>query len=514
VASKRENKLAETNRKLVQENTLLRQKIDVLLRRMHGTSSEKISPDQLEALEQQELLEDDQPDGPGKPKGDDLNGKEAIAKGEERKPRSKPRIPDHLPVESRDVIQPQEVIDDPEGWRQIGEEISQYLDFEPGHFFKHEIVRPKYVRIDDPEQPPLIASLPSRWTDRCIASPGLLAHIAVSKFVDHLPLFRQEGIFKKRHGIAVPRNTMSRWMEMVSENLRLIYNHMVGELISGDYLQVDETPIKYLEPGRGKAPQGYFWAYSNPKGDVVFDWQTGRNHECLLEMLRDPDRRSGERGFQGTLQCDGYAAYKTVARKISGIHLMGCWAHVRRKFRDALEHSPVEAGKVLREIQHLYRIEKVLREDGAEPSSRKKVRNEQSRPILRELKKALIELRARPSVLPKSSIGKAIDYALGEWEWLETYLEDGRVEIDNNLIENAIRPTALGKKNWMFIGRAETGERSAIIYSVIESCRRRGIDPYAYLKDVLSRMPSATTGEIKHLTPGAWVAAQPLANAA
>ena len=473
---------------------------------MHEKSSEKISPDQMDFLM-------NNLDERGKPEGDAPRKTEEDVAAKAKKPRKvvhKPRIPEHVPIESRQVIEPQEVLEQPDRWRRIGEEVSEYLDYQPGYFFKRQIVRPKYVCICKPDQAPIIAALPNRWTERSIAATGLLAHITTRKYIDHLPLYRQEQIFRTRHGVEIPRNTMARWMENVADSLKLIYLCMAEQLFSGDYLQVDETPIKYLQPGSGKAQQGYFWAYSNPKGDVLFDWQTGRSHQCLLEMLAKPNpEKKGEALifiFQGLLQCDGYSAYKTLANKSTGIDLVGCWAHVRRKFKEAAPDFPRQAGWILRQIQHLYAIERKLREKKASPRLRATKRASESRPILARIKKVLELYKARASILPESSLGKAIAYALGEWKGLDLYIESGHIEIDNNLIENAIRPTAVGKKNWMFVGRAETGERSAIIYSVLESCRRRGIDPYKYLADVLERLPNSTTAEIAKLTPAGWAA--------
>jgi transposase len=509
VSSIREQELEKTVQQLRQENELLRQKLDLILRKQFGPSSEKISGIQLDYLM-------NNLDELGKPKDDGSKKTEeetVVTKTKRpRGQRKKPRIPDHLPVGSREVIKPQDVLDHPEQWRCIGEEVSETLDFQPGHFFKRQIIRPKYVRIGSPDLPPIIAPLPNRWTERCIAAPGLQAHITISKYADHLPLYRQEQIFKIRHGVELPRNTMARWIDYVADSLKLIYLCMAEQLLSGDYLQIDETPIRYLQPGSGKAQQGYFWAYSNPKGDALFDWQTSRGHECLLEMFKDPNQSDESKPpiyiFQGHVQCDGYSAYKTLANKVTGIQLVGCWAHVRRKFNDALTHAPIQASWIIRQIQLLYHIEKKLREQRAGPRLRESVRASQSRPILARIKKAVMLYKARPSILPQSTLGKAVGYALGEWPYLEIYLGEGQVEIDNNLVENAIRPTALGKKNWMFIGRAHTGERSAIIYSLIESCRRRGIDPHEYLTDVLTRIPNSTTKDIKSLTPAGWAAAK------
>ena len=507
MSSSREQQLEEENKRLQQEVKLLKQKIDLLLHRMCGKSSEKA------ALDQEDFLLNNT-DALGKPEGDDSQTtEEPVAKAKKPRKPKRPRLPEHLPVESSEELLPQAVIDDPDQWKRIGEEISEQLDYQPGHFFKRQLIRPKYVHLERRDEAPIIAQLPNRWTDRCIATPSLQAHIAISKYADHLPLYRQEQIFKTRYDVLIPRNTMSRWMDYVSESLKLIYLCMGEQLFAGSYLQVDETPIKYLEPGSGKAQQGYFWAYSNPKGDVLFDWQPGRGHECLLEMLKKPNQSENSKDavlyYQGIIQCDGYSAYGTLARKITGITLAGCWAHVRRKFNDAAKHSPALANWIIKQIQHLYQIEKKLREQKAGPRLRHSVRQSESRPIVARIKKALMIYKARPSILPQSTLGMAVEYALGQWVGLEVYLTDGRVEIDNNLVENAIRPTAIGKKNWLFIGRVDTGERSAIIYSIIESCRRRGIDPHAYLTDVLERIPDAKTSDIKNLPPEAWARSRP-----
>jgi hypothetical protein len=252
-----------------------------------------------------------------------------------------------------------------------------------------------------------------------------------------------------------------------------------------------------LEPGHGRARQGYLWTGSRPGGDVFYRWETSRAAACLENIVPV--------NFQGTLQCDGYAAYRAFANSRSGaIELAGCWAHVRRKFYEALEQSPRTAGWLVRQIQHLYRVEASLRERRAGPRLRHAVRTSQSRPLVERIERALIRLKASGRYLPQSLLGQAMDYALGQWSTLTVYLDDGRVEIDNNLVENAIRPTAIGKKNWLFVGEAQAGERSAIIYTLIESCRRRGLDPYAYLREVLTRLPNMTNWQIPEVTPQAW----------
>jgi hypothetical protein len=247
----------------------------------------------------------------------------------------------------------------------------------------------------------------------------------------------------------------------------------------------------------GRTRQGYLWTGSHPKGDVFFRWETSRATACLDNVV--------PADFTGTLQCDGYAAYRAFANsRGQTIELAGCWAHVRRKFYEAIESSPKTAGWLIRQIQQLYQVESVLREQRAGPQLRTSVRAHQSRPIVERLLRVLAKLKVSGRYLPQSPLGGAIDYTLGLGNTLTVYLADGRVEIDNNLVENAIRPTAIGKKNWLFVGDAQAGERSAIIYTVIESCRRRNLDPYAYLKDVLTRLPRMTNHQIPEVVPAVW----------
>jgi transposase len=485
----REQELLQAVNELRRENTLLRQKIDLLVKRVFGSSSEQLNKNQLELLMQL-------------PESSTV---EAIvaAPEKERAERSRKerttRLPVNLPV-VEEVIDPEPVKSQPEQWRCIGQEISEQLDYEPGRFLRRRVVRRKYVHKTNPDFAPIIAALPERLLDRSVPAPGLLAHILVGKYCDHLPLYRQEQIYRQRHGVHLPRQSLTRWVELASEWLKPIYEQIRTGVMGGGYVQVDETPVEYLAPGNGKTRQGYLWTCSRPGGDVFYRWETSRAAVCLDNLIPVD--------FNGTVQCDGYSAYRAFAQTRSGvIELAGCWAHVRRKFHEALEQSPKTAGWIMRQIQHLYRVEARLREQKAGPKLREAVRAHQSRPIVERLERAIIRLKSSGRYLPQSLLGVAMDYALGQWQTLDVYLGDGRVEIDNNLVENAIRPTALGKKNWLFMGDADAGERGAIIYTVIESCRRRGIDPYAYLKDVLTRLPKMTNHQIPEVTPSAWAKA-------
>ena len=464
------------------ENVLLRQKLEFLIRRMFGSRSEKISQDQLELL----LAGPEVPVPPAEPKP-------VAAAKRSRKERTQ-RLPENLPV-VEEVLEPEVVQAEPEQWRRIGEEVSEQLDYEPGRFFRRRLVRPKYVHKTNRDLAPVVAALPERLLERSLPAPGLLAHVLVSKYCDHLPLYRQEGIYSSRHGVQLPRQTLARWVGLAADWLQPIYQAIRTGVLSGGYVQVDETPIEYLDPGRGRTGQGWLWTASRPGGEVVFQWATSRAASCLGNLL--------PADFTGTLQCDGYGAYPAFVREHpQPIVLAGCWAHVRRKFHEAREQLPQLSGWFLGQIQQLYRIEAILREQKAGPELRAAVRASQSRMVVERFHRALVRVQTRS--LPRSLLGTAIAYALGQWPGMTVYLDDGRVEVDNNLVENAIRPTALGKKNWLFVGEAGAGQRGAILYTLIESCRRCGINPYAYLRDVLTRLPNMTNHQVIDLTPANW----------
>jgi len=472
------------------ENQLLRQKLEFFIKRYFGgTKNESLDPKQLELL---------------------LAGLEAltvsapvVAKPTPVRATATARpvrqaLPAHLETE-RVVLEPEEVKQQPAGWRKLGEEVTEELDWKPAKFIKRLYIRPKYANAERI----VMAPLPARWIEKGLPGAGLLTQVILSKYEDHLPLYRQAKIYHQRHGVNLSRQTLCGWVEAAADWLSPIYREMKAGLQARDYLQADETPIRYLDPDvKGKSQQGWLWTYSHPQGDVVFDWNVSRSREGPREFLKD---------FKGKLQTDGYGVYESLSRERGGeLVLLGCWAHVRRGFHDALGEGRIAAWLV-GQIGLLYGVEKHLRQQKAGPKLRAAVRAWQSRPILERLRRALERVRRR--VLPQSLLGQAIDYALRRWETLTHYVEDGQWEIDNNLCENAIRPTAVGKKNFLFIGHPEAGQRSAVIYSVLGSCRRHGINPAEYLQDVFERLPKAKTSEVKSLTPAAWVKARRTASA-
>ena len=258
----------------------------------------------------------------------------------------------------------------------------------------------------------------------------------------------------------------------------------------------DETPIRYLDPDvKGKSQQGYLWAYSRPGGDVLFEWRVSRSRAGPEEFLKN---------FRGKLQTDGYSAYESLAKARGDLTLIGCWAHARRGFHEALAETKLAAWFV-RQIGQLYAVEKELREHRAGPALRQAMRTWQAQPVLTRLHGAMELIRRR--TLPQGLLGQAIDYTLKRWEALTRFVDDGVPEIDSNLIEISIRPTALGKKNFLFFGHPEAGERSAVIYTLLGSCRRHGVNPFDYLKDLFTRLPAAKISQIKEFTPAMWAIA-------
>jgi transposase len=467
------------------ENKLLRQKLELFLKRyFSGTKNESLDPKQLELL----LAGLAAMTAPTQVVEKPTPARVTIAARPVRQP-----LPAHLETE-RVVLEPEEVQQQPAGWRKLGEEVTEELDWKPAKFIKRLYIRPKYANAERI----VIAPLPARLIEKGLPGAGLLTQVIVGKYEDHLPLYRQERIYRERHGVDLSRQTLCGWVAVAADWLSPIYREMKAGLVAGDYLQADETPIRYLDPDvKGKSQSGWLWTYSQPQGDVVFEWQVSRSREGPREFLKS---------FHGKLQTDGYGVYESLARERgTELILIGCWAHARRGIHEALGEGR-SAAWLVGQIGRLYAVEKQLREQHAGPQLRAAVRAWQSRPILERLRRALEIVRRR--VLPKSLLGQAIDYTLARWAALIRYVDDGRLDIDNNACENSIRPTAIGKKNFLFVGHPAAGQRSAIIYSVLGSCRRHGINPAEYLQDVFERLPKAKTSEVPALTPAAWAKAK------
>lgn len=480
------------------ENKLLREKIDLMLARLFDKKSESLDPGQLE------LLLD--PDAAKKPAAESADQGPAVSPdgstaqttdpAKERSPRT-PRDLSHLPVEET-VLTSDEVTANPEAYRLIERIVTDRLDYQPGRILIQRTVREVHVAKADPDAAPVKPAAPPSLG--LAATPRFTAYVTASKYCHHRPHYRTEDILQRRHGVRIPRHTLCHSDKVVADTLEPLYKLIHQSILQTGNLQADETPVRYLSPGKGKAATGYFWVIHAPrcgiKGDILYQWHPGRSASCLDDLLQD---------YQGSLQTDAYAAYPAWVRDKAGIDLASCWAHARREFHEALKIGQRLAAGPIAIIGELYQIEAGLRESRATADQRTEVRGKRSAPVLEILKGELLALRQRPEVLPKGRLGRAIDYTLALWDRLILFVSHGELEIDNNLIENGIRPTAVGKKNWLFIGGETTGQRAAIIYTMVECAKRHGHNPEAWLADVLERLPAMTNqDDLSVLLPSNW----------
>lgn len=454
------------------EILLLRQQIDWLKKQLFGSGkSERVDSAQLELLLQGLESQLEQAQSAVEPQAVPPVPREV----QRREPRE--RKYGHLPVLEERIIEPQEVLRDPDAFELVGEEETFEVDVQPPKFFRRRLLYRKYRRKDDRCAALLVAPAPVRPVAG-IASIGLLAYLVVGKYVDHLPLARQSRIYE-RSGVKLAPQSMVRWVEVVADWLKPIYCYMRQELLAGSFVQVDETPINYCDPDAkvGKAKKGYLCGMSRPGDNVVFDWSTSRSTEAVTRLIAD---------FRGHVQCDAYAAYQSFAKDRDHIQLVACMAHIRRKFRECLDKHPRYAALILRLIGNLYACEREYKRLELSPKLIEVRRSSEVAMQMSHLRKTLEIIRGK--TLPSLELHGACNYALNQWVHMEAYLLHGEIPIDNNTMEQAIRPSALGKKNWTFIGSPEAGERPAIIYSVLISCQRFRHDPFAYLKDVLQRL--------------------------
>ena len=393
------------------------------------------------------------------------------------------KLPENLPV-VEEIIEPEEITKD---MVKMGEEITEILEYTPAQFFKRRIIRPKYVNKTTQEIK--IADLPSRPIEKCLAGNSVLTHILVSKYVDHLPLYRQQQIFK-RADIEIAPSTIDSWVAQSGNLLVPLYDRMVEYVKNQRYLQADETTLKVLDKDKkGDTHLGYLWVYHAVLSKLcVFDYQKGRGTDAPRQMLTD---------YCGALQTDGYKVYDHYCLSKEIKHL-ACWAHARRYFEKALTQDKKRASYALEEIQKLYAIERKTADLSVE--ERHIVRLEESLPIINELGKWMH--RERNMVLPKSLTGKAIEYCTKLWTSLMTYLEDGNFHIDNNAIENKIRPVALGRKNYLFAGSHNGAQRTAMFYTFFANCKLNNVNPEKWLNKVLEVIADYPCNKLQDLFPG------------
>jgi transposase len=386
--------------------------------------------------------------------------------------------------------------------KRVGEDISEKLDYTPGIFTVERHVRGKWACAAC--RTLVQAPVPAAVIDKGIPTAGLLAQVLVAKHADHLPLYRQEAIFG-RAGLAIPRATLGAWVGQCGARLEPLAEALKAELLHCQVLHADETPVAMLAPGKGKTQRAYLWAYaaatSEPIKAVVYDFTPGRSGEHARIFLgHDPERRERDQAaWTGHLVCDDFSGYKALFGK--GVVEVGCMAHARRKFVELhTANKSSIAGAALELIRQLYQVERDIKAEDAD--TRLRLRRERAAAIAKNLHEWLTAQRQR--VPEGSATAKALDYSLNRWPALTRYLEDARLPIDNNHDEQQIRPWATGRKNWLFAGTLAAGKRAAAITSLIQSAKLNGHDPYAYLKDILERLPTQRVSAINELLPHLW----------
>jgi len=474
----------------------LTHELAVLKRLKFAATSEKfcagLSAEQKSLLE--ETLDSDVAEAAGeidRAKGDD--------KGKDRKDKQQPKrepLPPHLPR--------REVHHEPEStactcgcqMKRIGQDISEKLDYVPGVFTVERHIRGKWAcaHCEKLVQAPVAAHI----IDKGIPTAGLLAQVLVAKYLDHLPLYRQERIFE-RAGMAIARSTLAQWVGECGAQLQPLVDALSAELLRHDVLHADETPVGMLKPGNGKTHKAYIWTYCtttfNTTKAVVFNFAETRSGENVREFLG----QDGENPWKGKLVTDGFSGYRATFER--GVTEVGCVAHARRKFHELWANHGSKVGEqALRYFQLLFEIEEAIAH--CDPDERRRIRQRKSRRVAAALHKWL--LRQRLQVVNGTATAKAIDYSLKRWEALTRYIGDGDLPISNNWVENQIRPIAIGRSNWLFAGSLRAGKRAAAIMSLVHSARINKRDPYAYLRDVLERLPTLPANRIGELLPHNW----------
>jgi transposase len=486
-------------RRLEVENELLKQEIRRLRLAKYGVKSDQLSDGQLTLLEEEPGVVRAEVEGEI---GRSEQEKQEVAR-QTKPPRQHPgraELPAHLErIESILACTPEQCRCAQCGGEKkvIGYDTNEELDMKPVEYFVNVIKREKRACGQCEEMGVSTAAAPQpKIIEKGKASNAVVVDVILKKYCDHVPLYRQIAILEREAGIVLSRMTLCGWVMQAGIWLEAVCGAMRADLLAGQYIQADETPVGVQsERSAGRNHTSYLWQYSRPGGPVIFDFQMGRSREGPAKFLGK---------FAGVLQSDGYGAYDKIGG--DGIVHAGCMAHLRRGFVDAIKLSQghADAEAIVARIGQLYAVEEQARAATMSADQRQQLRQTDSVPLLKELKKQIVALRQE--VLPQSALGKACHYALAQWTRIEVYVNHGEVEIDNNWCENAMRPVAVGRKNWLHIGSEEAGPRIAAISSVIETCRRLKINVREYLLDVLPRIPTWPAKRIAELTPMAWVA--------
>ena len=468
------------------ETGILLEQIRHLRAQLFGRKSEKIQdgPQTLPLFDMPEPSQEDEPE------------EKVRVPAHDRRKRGRKPLPEALPRLEvvHDIDEADKICACGCRLTRIGEEVSEQLDIIPAKMQVIRHIRPKYAckkceGVEDDGPTVKIAPVPSRIIPRSIATPGLLAHILTAKFVDHTPFYRQEKQFH-RLGVEISRTSMCSWAMQTATVCQPLLNLLIDEVLSGFLIQADETTLQVLmEPGRDPTTKSYMWIFrrGDPEKTVlVYRYNPTRGGGVAKAFLRD---------FKGCVQTDGYSGYDFLDRD-ENIRHIGCWAHARRKFMDVVKAQGKNSksrsgGNAVSYIRKLYKIEKEAREKGLSPDEVYHLRQKESRPVLDDFKKWLLTRSVQ--VPGKGLLGIAISYTLNQWDRLVGYLEDGRLPIDNNMAENAIRPFVVGRKNWLFSGTPEGAEASALLYSLIETAKANKLEPYMYLRFIFEKLPTATS---------------------
>jgi len=484
----RNTQLDQENARLGAKVLSLQEQLNLALARRYAASSEKLSPDQIRLFDEAEVEAREEP----------AEDETTTIPERSRRKRGRKKLPDSLPrVDVIHELAADERLCPHDGnvLAEIGEVTCEQLDIVPAKIQVIRHIRKQYAC--DCGQCIKTAALPPQPIPKSLASPGLLAHITVSKYQDALPLYRQETILR-RTGVDLPRATLANWMIKAGTLTQSVINLLRDRLLDYDMMQMDETTVQVLnEPGKSAQSKSYLWLQRGGPPEqpiILYDYDASRSQSVPSRLLA---------GYAGYLQTDGYSGYNAVVNANQLVHV-GCMAHARRKFSEAVkaQGKNKKAGKAqhgLALIQKLYRVEKQAR--AFSPEERHTHRHEHAKPILERMRRWLDE--GLPTVPPGTATGKALNYLNNEWGKLIRYLDDGRLEIDNNLAENAIRPFVIGRKNWLFSQSVAGVKASANLYSLIETAKANGLEPYAYLRHLYTYLPRAASVEdIEALLPG------------